>query len=272
MKDPWQVKDNILSAHLHDDESTPHIHILVVPLACKSRGKAGRPRKGAKSVQRAVAPTWGLAAADWVGSPKRLADIQTAYADVLADLGIRRGIPKRVTGSRHRSAVAYRFEAAHALEVAEADRVLAADRLREAGAIGCDVVETASAFTSGLRAIDTGELVYRASSEDKNEGLSRKYVEKPFLPVDTVGFQKWKRAVKPMVSRLIDYARRVSNLTSREQDLAGQSDDLKVEAVAILRVAERQAAAERLSSAAPRPAERDVALLRKSRGRQPRLR
>jgi len=91
----WAVKrfgsENILQATLHDDEETPHIHVLVIPVALKARKKAGRPRKGRESRPRTSAPYWGLSATDWIGSPEKLVEMQTDYAADVADLGIRRG-------------------------------------------------------------------------------------------------------------------------------------------------------------------------------------
>ena len=61
----------ILAAHYHDDETTPHLHVLTIPLTEKARGAKGRPRKRDAGKPRAPAgPSWGLAAKDLLGGPR----------------------------------------------------------------------------------------------------------------------------------------------------------------------------------------------------------
>lgn len=280
----WAAKtfgsENILSAHRHDDEDMLHIHVLAIPLAQKERKKAGRPRKGREGRPRAAAASWGLSAADLVGSPEKLTALQTAYAAEVADLGIRRGRPRRVTGARHRSAAAYRAEAAEQLDAAHEARVEALDELGSAkgarifaeidaeqitAAARQSAAEAAAAFTVGLDAIDAGELVYRPADDRKPAGLTRRAVEVPCLPPDQPGFHKWRAAVRPLVSRLVGYARRLSLISTREHEVARRSSDLAVEARAIRGVADRQAAAERVARTGDGPANRDAEILTRGR-------
>lgn len=268
--------ENILSAHLHDDEATPHIHVLVIPLAQKKRKKAGRPRKGREGRPRPAVASWGLSAADLIGSPDKLSALQTAYAAEVADLGIRRGRARRATGARHRSAAAYRAEASEHLDAAYEARIEASNELGsakgsrmfaeiEATQIITDAkqsaAETATAFTVGLDAVDAGELVYCPGDGKRPEGLVRQKVDIPQLPPDRSGFFKWKEAVRPLISRLVGYARRLSLVATREQEINHRSDDLDVEAEAIRRVANRQVANEKAAGVTDGPAHRDVAIL-----------
>ena len=49
----------ILAAHYHDDETTPHLHILTIPLVEKERGARGRPRKRDAGKPRPLRPQHG---------------------------------------------------------------------------------------------------------------------------------------------------------------------------------------------------------------------
>lgn len=64
-----QYGDRLVSLHLHLDESTPHLHAVVVPITDDGR----------------------LSARDMFG-PRQLRDLQTGYAKALAPLGLVRGI------------------------------------------------------------------------------------------------------------------------------------------------------------------------------------
>lgn len=216
-------KSNILSAYLHDDEETPHLHLLVVPLAEKARKKAGRPRKGREGQNRKTVLNWGLSAADYIGSPEKLVELQTQYAARLSDLGIRRGRPRRTTGAQHLSANTYRAQAADELAGAKAIRSEALNALTMAKKTEADaqtsVRATANAVTIGLDAIDQEELTYCPGDKNKREQLIWQDVEKPVLPTKTREMRQWKAAVKPLFDALMSYARRTSILQSRNADL-----------------------------------------------------
>lgn len=62
--------DNIVRATFHRDESTPHIHAVIVPLNEKGH----------------------LNARDYVGNREKLAALQDSYADAMKPLGLSRGI------------------------------------------------------------------------------------------------------------------------------------------------------------------------------------
>lgn len=255
--------ENILSAYCHDDENLPHIHFLAVPLTRKERKKAGRPRKGREGCSRAASAAWGLSASDFIGSPEKLTMLQTSYAAKLVDLGLRRGRPRRTTGAQHRSATAYRAETAEQLELANRAHSEALNELSNAKGVQMfalidaeqiteaakqSAVETAAAFSVGLDAIDAGELVYCPAKGKKPAGLKRHRVEASCLPSDQTGLKKWSDAVRPFLSKLIGYARRLNSIATRENDLT-------VEATAIQSVADRQALEEKTLGPARRNAE-----------------
>jgi hypothetical protein len=172
--------------------------------------------------------------------------------------------------------VTYRSEAAELLDATHCDRIEAMNELSSAkGAkmfaqIDAEQVlttaqqsaaDTAIAFTIGLDAIDGGELVYSPGSNQKPAGLNRQKVENPCLPIDRSGFQSWLRAVQPLISRLVGYAYRLRCVSMLEKNLTMRGDDLAVEAGAILRVAERQAANEKIKEGAEGIANQDAAIL-----------
>lgn len=61
--------ENIMSAVLHVDERTPHLHVCVVPIT-----KEGR-----------------LRAKDWTGGKRKMQELHTGYADAVRHLGLERG-------------------------------------------------------------------------------------------------------------------------------------------------------------------------------------
>ena len=105
--------DNILSAHLHDDETTPHIQLLAIPAVRKPMKKRGRPRKGQAPAEASAEPSWTLSARDLVGGTShRLVEMQDDYAKRVEPLGLHRGIPRKETGARNRSPAHWRAEQA----------------------------------------------------------------------------------------------------------------------------------------------------------------
>lgn len=255
--------DNILQASLHLDEKTPHLHILAIPLEQKARAKAGRPRKGRKPSKRPATLTWGLNARGIIGTPDKMREHQTNYAAAMADLGLRRGRPKRATATHHKSAAQYRDEAAKdraeaAEKLAQAGDALeeASDTLATATAVSRNTIERAKtkerwaervkkkadahaeAFSLGLDAVEQGELIPRPTSEN----LKRAKVEKPVLPPqESSAFGAWTVGVRPYIKALWGYAKRLAGLVERERQLDEREAQLDREAAALKRIAEREA-------------------------------
>lgn len=84
--------ENVLSATLHLDEKTPHIHVAIVP----------------------ITPDGRLSAFDWLGSPKKCRDIQTAYDQAVGHLGLQRGLKGSV--AKHKTVKRYYAELERKLE------------------------------------------------------------------------------------------------------------------------------------------------------------
>lgn len=65
--------DNVVLCVAHHDESTPHVQLLVSP----------------------VAPTGRLSASHWIDGPKKLSALQDSLADAMKPLGLARGVKGR---------------------------------------------------------------------------------------------------------------------------------------------------------------------------------
>lgn len=223
-------EDNILSAHLHDDEDTPHLHLLIVPLVQKMRKAAGRPRKG-RPPRKATA-SWGLSAAEFIGGPERLVEMQTDYAAAVSDLGIQRGRPRRATGAQHVSAASYRGQTADELQEAREAHSKALKALDMARAtqedVAADNQRTADALTLGINALDNGELSYRPAAKARKERLVWKKVETPVLPTSAPELKAWKAATRPFFDLLMIYARRISKVALREQEVDARGKALTI--------------------------------------------
>ncbi len=82
--------DNVVSAVLHMDEETPHIHATIIPIVQTERKKQ-KKEQTAKKRYRTKAPAPRLCA-DEVMSRANLIRYQDTYADKMAVYGLQRGI------------------------------------------------------------------------------------------------------------------------------------------------------------------------------------
>lgn len=85
-------KQNIIDAQLHMDETTPHIHAMIIPI--DERGKLN-------------------ARAFLGGTQYRMSDIQTDYAKSMERFGLERGISREITGAKHQAHQRWISENAH---------------------------------------------------------------------------------------------------------------------------------------------------------------
>ena len=225
--------DNILQAVRHDDEQTPHIHVIGIPLEQKERARAGRPRKGREGAKRPAALSWGLNADRILGSPDTLRDHQTVYAAELADIGIRRGRPKRETSANHKAPSVFRAELAAAVETAQGKAQAAREREQAARSLPA---RQAQAFSMGLDAVEQGDLYV-----NNQNALRPKPQDRVVLPNDEKGMMAWVAAARPFFTALAGYAKRIADLRHREAKVAR-------DAAAIARIAERQAQREAVAA------------------------
>ena len=82
---------NVVEAVMHLDETTPHIHLLVVPEVMKAETRGRRPR-GADKSAGPLKPC--LAANDYLGDREKLSNLQTDYAIDMAKFGLTRGVKR----------------------------------------------------------------------------------------------------------------------------------------------------------------------------------
>lgn len=82
-------RERVIHAAVHRDEESPHIHVIVVPVAKLTR-RGGHTHDT-------------LSASQYVGGKKRLAALQTEFAEGVGKLfGLVRGISKEITKRLHR--------------------------------------------------------------------------------------------------------------------------------------------------------------------------
>lgn len=87
--------DNLVSAVLHMDEATPHIHATVVPIVTGERRKAKEkktPEQPGKKQYRKKNPNAARLCADDVMARAKLTEYQDSYAEAMSKYGLQRGI------------------------------------------------------------------------------------------------------------------------------------------------------------------------------------
>lgn len=97
-------RENTVSAVLHMDEHTPHIHATVVPIVTGERRKAKKKQADSKRTYRKKANAVRLCADDLL-TRERLVAYHDSYAAAMAKYGLQRGI--RGSEARHTSTTQY---------------------------------------------------------------------------------------------------------------------------------------------------------------------
>ncbi|MDH6309011.1 hypothetical protein M2451_001531 [Dysgonomonas sp. PFB1-18] len=98
-------KDNVVSAVLHMDETTPHIHATVVPIVQGERRKAKEEQDNGKKKYRKKAKDTLRLCADDVMTRTNLERFQDTYAEKMSKYGLERGI--RGSDARHVSTIEF---------------------------------------------------------------------------------------------------------------------------------------------------------------------
>jgi len=83
--------DNVVSAVLHMDEKTPHIHATVVPIVTGERRKSTQATSNKKKYRK-KSPNAARLCADDVMARNKLTDYQNSYAEAMSKYGLSRGI------------------------------------------------------------------------------------------------------------------------------------------------------------------------------------
>ena len=97
-------KENTVSAVLHMDEHTPHIHATVVPIVTGERRKARKKQAEGKRTYRKKANAVRLCADDLL-TRERLVAYHDSYAAAMAKYGLQRGV--RGSDARHTTTAQY---------------------------------------------------------------------------------------------------------------------------------------------------------------------
>ena len=100
-------KENIVAAHLHRDEETPHIHVTLVPIVKGERKRRKREEQAKKRYRKKPANTVRLCADD-IMTRLKLKSYQDSYAVAMAKYGLQRGIEG--SKARHKSTTQYYWD------------------------------------------------------------------------------------------------------------------------------------------------------------------
>ena len=98
-------EQNLVSAVLHMDEKTPHIHATVIPIVTGERRKAGQEEQNGKKKYRKKNPQDVRLCADDVMARHRLKHYQDTYAQAMNKYGLQRGVDGSLV--RHISTMQY---------------------------------------------------------------------------------------------------------------------------------------------------------------------
>ena len=178
-------KDNVVAAHLHMDEKTPHIHAAVVPIVTGERRKAKKEQTDGKRKYRKKTNSVRLCADDLFNRQTLIA-YHDNYARVMAKYGLQRGV--RGSEARHTTTMQYYRDLKKKNEVLETETRLlqekkteAQEELRQVKAeIRTDKLKSAAADTATALASSVGSLFGSGrmkSLERRNEDLQDRILE-----------------------------------------------------------------------------------------------
>lgn len=91
-------EDNVIGAHLHMDEQTPHLHVTVVPIVTTERKRKASEARATKRY-RTKPKNGPRLSADDIMTRENLTRFQDTYAEAMARFGLERGI--RGSEARH---------------------------------------------------------------------------------------------------------------------------------------------------------------------------
>ena len=91
-------EENVVGAHFHMDEQTPHLHVMVVPIVTTERKKKASEAKARKHYRTKPKDGPRLSAND-IMTRENLIRFQDTYAEAMESFGLERGI--RGSEARH---------------------------------------------------------------------------------------------------------------------------------------------------------------------------
>ena len=177
--------ENVVSAHLHMDEKTPHIHASVVPIVTGERRKAKKEQANGKRKYRKKANAVRLCADD-LFNRQTLVAYHDNYARVMAKYGLQRGV--RGSEARHTTTMQYYRDLKKKNEVLETETRLLQEKKAEAqeelkqvkAEIRTDKLKNAATDTATALASSVGSLFGSGkmkSLERRNEDLQDRILE-----------------------------------------------------------------------------------------------
>ena len=122
-------KDNVVAAHLHMDEKTPHIHAAVVPIVTGERRKAKKEQADGKRKYRKKTNSVRLCADDLFNRQTLIA-YHDNYARVMTKYGLQRGV--RGSEARHTTTTQYYRDLKKKNETLETETRLLQEKKAEA--------------------------------------------------------------------------------------------------------------------------------------------
>ena len=122
-------KDNVVAAHLHMDEKTPHIHAAVVPIVTGERRKAKKEHTDGKRKYRKKTNSVRLCADD-LFNRQTLISYHDNYARVMTKYGLQRGV--RGSEARHTTTMQYYRDLKKKNETLETETRLLQEKKAEA--------------------------------------------------------------------------------------------------------------------------------------------
>ena len=176
---------NLVSAVLHMDEKTPHIHAAIVPIVTGERRKAKKEQEDGKRKYHKKANTVRLCADD-LFNRQTLVAYHDNYARVMAKYGLQRGV--RGSEARHTTTMQYYRDLKKKNETLETETRLlqekktkAQEELRQVKAeIRTDKFKSAATDTATALASSVGSLFGSGkmkSLERRNEDLQDRILE-----------------------------------------------------------------------------------------------
>lgn len=178
-------KDNVVAAHLHMDEKTPHIHAAVVPIVTGERRKAKKEQADGKRKYRKKTNSVRLCADDLFNRQSLIA-YHDNYARVMAKYGLQRGV--RGSEARHTTTMQYYRDLKKKNETLETETRLLQEKKAEAqeelkqvkAEIRTDKLKSAATDTATALASSVGSLFGSGkmkSLERRNEDLQDRILE-----------------------------------------------------------------------------------------------
>ena len=178
-------KDNVVAAHLHMDEKTPHIHAAVVPIVTGERRKAKKEQADGKRKYRKKTNSVRLCADDLFNRQTLIA-YHDNYARVMTKYGLQRGV--RGSEARHTTTMQYYRDLKKKNETLETETRLLQEKKAEAqeelkqvkAKIRTDKLKSAATDTATALASSVGSLFGSGkmkSLERRNEDLQDRILE-----------------------------------------------------------------------------------------------